>query len=136
MKAAIRTLAAIVLGLVVAFALLAAVEYFGSVAHPVPADFDSSSMEQMCEHVARFPQWVLAVSVVFWAMTAFVSTWLARWIGNRYASTVVGLVLMALLVLNISMLPYPAWFKVATLVAIPVAIVAGSWLAIGRKAPV
>ena len=136
MKAAIRTVAAIFLGMLTAIVLIVAVELIQSFVYPPPPGFDSSSPEQMSEYVTRIPQWFLAVGVVFWALTACVSTWLARITGNRYASTVVGLLLLAMLVFNIALLPYPVWFKVANLVAIPLAIVAGSRLAIGRKAPV
>jgi hypothetical protein len=37
---------------------------------------------------------------------------------------VVGLLLLAAVILNISMLPYPLWFKIANLVLIPVAMAA------------
>jgi hypothetical protein len=132
MKLVLRTLAAIVAGMLVAFALIVVVEIFGSVVHPTPPGF-KGTMEEMCEHVARFPQWVLAVSVFLWGGTAFVSTWLAQKIGNRGSAAFVGLLLVAGLVLNISMLPYPIWFKIATLLVIPAAIVLGGRLLVRRK---
>jgi hypothetical protein len=136
MKAAIRTVAAIVLGMLTAIVLIVALELIEPIVYPPPPGFDSNSPEQMRDYVALTPQWFLVVGVILWALTACVSTWLARKIGNRYASIVVGLLLMAMLVLNIALAPYPAWFKVAVLVAIPLAIVAGGRLAIGRKSPV
>ncbi len=71
-------------------------------------------------------QWVLGVVVPMWAFVAFLGTWTARKIGGLYAALTVGLLLFASLVLNISMLPYPIWFKVANLLVIPIAIFAGS----------
>jgi hypothetical protein len=130
---ALRTLAAIVVGMVVAFVLVIAVEMFGNVFHPLPKDF-GGTMEEMCLHVERFPQWVLAVVVALWSGTAFVSTRMAKKIGNVYSFAVVGLLLVAGLALNISKLPYPLWFKIATLVAIPAAILAAGRLARRRKA--
>ena len=54
MATVFRSIGAIVAGMLVAFVLVIAVELFSSVVHPLPADFDGS-MEQMCEHVARYP---------------------------------------------------------------------------------
>jgi hypothetical protein len=63
-----------------------------------------------------------------WAATALVGTWIAQRVGNLYAAGIVGLVLLSALVFNISMLPYPIWFKVVNLLVIPTAIVGGSRL--------
>lgn len=132
MKAVLRSLAAVFLGLFVAFLLLVAVEFFSAVVHPLPKDFGGTT-EEMCRHVQKYPQWVLAVVVPAWAVTAFVSTWIARRVGNLYSYIIVGLLLLAALVLNISMLPYPIWFKVANLLVIPAAITAGNL--VGRTPP-
>jgi hypothetical protein len=125
MKTALRNLAAVCLGLVVAFLLVVGVELFSSIVHPLPPGF-GGTQDEMCQHVANYPQWVLAVVVPLWAFTAFLGTWTARKIGGLYAALAVGLLLFAGLVLNISMLPYPIWFKIANLLAIPIAIFAGS----------
>jgi Na+-transporting methylmalonyl-CoA/oxaloacetate decarboxylase gamma subunit len=127
MKAVLRTLAAVLAGLLVLFLLVVAVELFSAVVHPFPKDFGGTT-EEMCRHVERYPHWVLAVVVPAWAAAALVSTWTARKIGNLYSSAIVGLLLVAALVFNISMLPYPAWFKIACLLAIPAAAFAGSRL--------
>lgn len=132
MKAFLRTLAAVIAGLLVLFVLVVAVELFSAVIHPLPEDF-AGTTEEMCQHVERYPQWVLAVVVPAWAVAAFVSTWTARRIGNVYSSAIVGLLLLAALVFNISMLPYPTWFKIANLLVIPTAIFAGSRLSMRYK---
>jgi hypothetical protein len=124
MKALSRTLAAILAGLFVLFILVVAVELFSAVVHPLPEDFGGTT-EEMCQHVERYPQWVLAVVVPAWAGAAFASTWTARRIGNLFSSAIVGLLLLAALVFNIAMLPYPTWFKIANLLVIPTAIFAG-----------
>jgi hypothetical protein len=134
MKTVFRTLAAIVAGMLSAFVFVVLVELFSSIVHPVPPDF-KGTMEEMCEHVARYPQWVLAVAVAAWGAAAFVSTWTAYKIGNRGSAMVVGLLLLAALVFNISKLPYPIWFKIAVLVVIPTAIILGGRLSIRRKLP-
>ncbi len=129
MKASLLIPAAVVSGLFVAFVLVVAMELFSAVVHPVPEDF-GGTMEEMCLHVQRYPHWVLAVAVLAWSATALVSTWIAQRIGNSYSSVIVGVVLLAALVFNISQLPYPLWFKIVNLLVVPAAIVAGSRLSI------
>jgi hypothetical protein len=133
MKTILRGLVATLIGFFVAFVLIVGVEVFGNVVHPLPSDF-GGTMEEMCRHVERFPSWVLAVVVPMWAVAALVSTWFARRIGNIYSAGIVGLLLLSALVFNLSKLPYPSWFKVANLLAIPAAIATGSRFAQPRKA--
>lgn len=124
MKTLFRTLAAIFVGLLVLFILVVAVELFSAVVHPFPDNF-GGTQEEICKHVERYPQWVLAAVVPMWALAAFASVWTARTIGNLVSAAIVGLLLLAALVCNLAMLPYPLWFKVANLVAMPIAVLAG-----------
>ena len=121
---AFRLFAAIFVGVLVAVVLLIAVELFSAVVHPFPEGFGGTE-EEMCRHVERYPPWVLAVVVPAWAGAAFLSTWVARRLGNIYTAVGVGLLLLGSLVLNIAMLPYPLWFKIASSLAIPIAMIAG-----------
>jgi hypothetical protein len=119
--------------MLVAFALVVAVELFSAVVHPLPPDFNGTT-EEMCQHVERYPNWVLAVVVPAWAGTAFASTWIAGRLGNRGCTVFVGLLLLTGVIFNVSMLPYPIWFKIACLTVIPIAIVAGLYLSSRRNA--
>ena len=114
MKSAIRIVLAIVAGLALAFVLVIAVELWSAVVHPIPPDF-TGTMEEMCEHVARYPDWVLAVAVLAWSATTFLSTWVAARIGNRWSGLVVAVLLTMAIVYNVTMLPYKMWFKVVML---------------------
>lgn len=116
-----RYVGSIVAAILVALILLVAVELFSAVVHPLPPDFGGTK-EEMCAHVERYPNWVLAAVVPAWAGTAFASTWTAGRLGNLGSALVVGALLMAASIFNISMLPYPMWFKVAVLITIPSAI--------------
>ena len=131
MARALRGIAAIIVGMIVAFIFVVAVEWFSAVVHPVSPDF-GGTMEEMCLHVARYPRWVLALVVPAWAGTAFASTWISGRIGNRLCGLFIGLLLLAALILNLSMLPYPIWFKILNLLAIPAAILLGDRLSIHR----
>jgi H+/Cl- antiporter ClcA len=118
--------------LFVSFILVIAVELFSAMVHPLPEDF-GGTREEMCRHEERYPHWVLAVVVPAWAAAVLASTWTARRIGNFYSSAIVGLLLLAALMFNISKLPYPMWFKVVNLLVIPIAIVLGGRLSIRRS---
>ncbi len=121
MIAVLRAVGAIAAAIVVALVLVVAVELFSAVVHPLPPDFRGTS-EEMCAHIERYPEWVLALVVPMWAGTAVASTWIAARLGNLACSLVVGLLFLAALISNISMLPYPLWFKIACLIAIATAI--------------
>jgi hypothetical protein len=113
--------------MIVAIVLIAAVELFGDVVHPFPEGVERTT-EETCRHVEAYPPWVLALVVPAWAVAAFVGAWTAKRLGNLWSFAIVSLLLLAGLVLNISTLPYPMWFKIANLLVIPAAIVAAGRL--------
>lgn len=125
MKTVLRAIVGILVGVLVAFILVVAVELFSSVVHPLPEGF-GGTMEEMCRHVENYPDWVLSVAILMWGATAFLGTWTARKIGSVFAGAFVGLVLLVALLFNISMLPYPTWFEIVIVITILVATVLGS----------
>jgi len=121
MKTVVRTLLAVVAGMVLAFVLVVAVEFFSAVVHPFPAGFDGN----IPEHVRRYPGWILGVVVLMWGATAAAATWVAARIGGRLAGALVTLLLASALAFNLSMLPYVMWFKIAMPAAFFVACLLG-----------
>ena len=119
-KYVLRTVAAFALGLAVAFAQIIGVELLSNTLYPLPSGAEGD-YEQVCVHVANYPTWLLGVVVVAWGAIALIGTWIALRIGNAHASILLGLLLAAAAILNVTMLPYPIWFKVAILIAVPVA---------------
>jgi hypothetical protein len=119
----LRLVGAVVAAIATALVLLIAVELFSAVVHPFPADFKHTP-DEMSAHVGRYPQWVLAVVVPMWAATAFISTWVAGRLGGRRAAIFIAVLLLAAVMCNLSMLPYPLWFKIVQPIAIVLAIVA------------
>jgi predicted MFS family arabinose efflux permease len=120
-----RFLAGLTVGLLIAFVLVIAVELASAVVHPFPPDF-KGTQEEMCAHVARYPQWFLALAVPAWGLTAFAGTWTANRVGNRPAALFVGLLLTAVVLCNVSMLPYPIWFKIASPIVVIAAVFAAT----------
>ena len=121
MKSAVRTLLGVVAGMALAFTLVVAVEFFSSVVHPFPADFDGN----IPAHVRRYPGWVLAVAGLMWGGAAAAATWVASRIAGRLAGALVTLLLASALAFNMSMLPYVMWFKIAMPAAFFVACLLG-----------
>ena len=107
--------------MMLALALVVAVEVWSAVVHPLPPDFDQS-MDAMCRHVSRYPAWVLAAVVPLWSGIAYVSCGMARRLGSVLVGWLVGILLVAAVVWNVSMLPYPIWFKGIMGVVMPVTV--------------
>ena len=126
MKTVVWPILGFLAGIALAFALVIAVEAFGAVAHPVPEGF-TNTWEEMCQHVARIPNWFLGVAVLAWSASAFVSTWVATRIGGRWAGIAVIVLLAVAIVFNVTKLPYAMWFKIVMLSCFPVACFLGLW---------
>jgi hypothetical protein len=133
MATVLRTIGSIVAAMLVAFVLVVAVELFSAVVHPLPPDF-GGTQEEVCQHVERYPSWVLAVVIPAWSATALTGTWIAGRLGNRGSALFLALAILATLILNLSMLPYPIWFKFGCLIAIPGASALGVYWSRRRNA--
>ena len=133
----LRSVGAVIASLVVAFVLVVAVEFLSAVYHPFPPGVDPSDLEVCRAHVAKYPQWLLALCGMGWGVTMFVSVWLATRLGAKRHPAhglTVGLLLTAAAAFNIWMLPYYTWFKVIIAVIFPLAIFLG--IRLGRGTPV
>lgn len=131
---ALRSIGAVIAGLVVAFVLVAAIEVFSNVFHPFPPGVDPADMEACKAHVAKLPTWVLAVGALGWGATVFSSSLLATRLGTgRHPAhgIVVGSLLCLAAAANIVMLPYAVWFEVGCPVLLPLCYIAGAWLGTG-----
>ena len=135
----VRSVGAVVLGLAVALMLIVGVEFFSSIVHPFPPGVDPTNMEVCRQHVAKYPAWVLAVAALAWVVTTFVSSWLTTRLGTGRHGThgfVVGLILLALAIMNMSLLPYPVWFWAANLIGFPLGFYWGAKLGAPASSPV
>ncbi len=131
-KTLFRIVAAFVLGLIVSFALIFGVEIASNILHPFPSDFTGTA-EENCMHVARYPNWILVGVVAAWGLTAAVGTWIAGRVGNIYSSAALAILLIAGVVMNISMLPYPVWFKFVISISVPIMALVGAKVASQRS---
>ncbi len=113
MPISIRTVLGFIAGTILAFVLVIAVEAWSSVVHPLPKDF-VHTFENMCAHVANYPTWILALAGLMWGGIAFLAVFVAMKSGTWVSGWLVGVLLLALGLMNIGMLPYPIWFKILT----------------------
>ncbi len=134
----LRSAGAMVLGIVVAMVLIVAVEAVSAVLHPFPPGVYPSDMEACREHVANYPQWLLAAFAPAWWFMVFASTWVATRLGaarHPAHGIALGLLLLAAVAFNMYMLPYPLWFEAGNWIMFPLATLAAVWLARGKKPP-
>jgi hypothetical protein len=134
----LRGVGSVIAGLVAAFILIVAAEVFSAIFHPFPPGADTSDLEVMKAHVARFPTWILAGGAAFWAAAAFSGSWLATRLGTaRHAAhgLIVGGILLALAGINMAMLPYPIWFPIVILITFPLGTLLGIRVAKRPRAP-
>lgn len=133
----LRSTGAIVLSLAVAIAMVVGVEVLSSVLHPWPEDF-AGTREEVARQVESYPAWILALlGGVGWGGTMLVSTYLATRLGSRRHPAHgygVATFAIAMVIFNLSMLPYPVWFWVFMLVMMPAAAFLGIHL--GKARPV
>ncbi|WLD11718.1 hypothetical protein [Planctellipticum variicoloris] len=134
-RSILRSLAAVVAGIVAALVGVTAVEVLSAMLHPAPPGVDFATDFEACKaHVARYPAGVLALCGAAWGLVAFASAWVATRLGtSRHLAhgLFVGAVLLAAAIFNMAMLPYPAWFWL-NLIVLPAAFVYGAMLGRGK----
>jgi hypothetical protein len=133
-----RTIAGIFVGIVIAVALVFAIEAIIGLIVPAPPDFDMRDPEAVRARVASLPRWVILLVLVGW----LVGTGLGSWAAVRISRMPVlwpGLVVTAVIFLgtlyNVMTIPHPIWFVAISLIAIPVAGWLGSRSGAAAVAP-
>ncbi len=126
-----RAIGGILVGVVIAVALVFAIESVIGLIVPAPADFNMRDPEQVRARVASMPMWAILLVLVGWV----VGTGLGSFAAVRIARTtrlwpglVVGAIVFLSTLYNIMTIPHPIWFVGISLIAIPVA----SWLGAKR----
>jgi MFS family permease len=133
----VRSTLAVLLGLLVALATMLLLEYLGMSLFPLPpgVDLDSEAdLAQLVESAGIGKQlWVLTG----WMLAAVAGGWVASRISHRHGTAsalCVGALIVAGVLLNVALLPHPAWMTVlGVLLPLPAAW-AGARLA-RRPAP-
>lgn len=140
----VRSVGAVIFGLIAAIFFIVGVESMSSILHPFPPGVDPANYDACKAHVARYPAEVLLLVVLGWGLGTLASSWLATRLGpGRHLAygIVVGSILLVATVANMLMLPYPIWFWVLNLLVLPVCFYLGAKLgqarsSTGRKAEI
>lgn len=115
----VRSIIAVLLGIVVAVVVMVALQRMGMLVYPPPADVDWNNPEAVRKFLEDAPVGALLFVLLAYAAGSLSGGFLAAWVARRAPAThalIVGGVLMAMGVLNLLMLPgHPAWFWAASL---------------------
>jgi hypothetical protein len=137
MGAVLRSAVALILGVVLGFILIAAIEIAGQVIYPFPTDTDPTDMEAVKTAFASAPPLVLVPVFLGWAVGTFAGAALAALLAGR-APVAHGLIIGVLFLLagiaNMLMLPHPLWFWVVGLaVFLPAGYLGGKCASRGKS---
>jgi MFS family permease len=131
-KAAGRSILAVLAGVIVGGVLIAAVEAVSSVVYPLPPGVDHHDYESLRQHVEQLPLGAFLFVLAAWAIGTFAGAWVAASLATR-ARFVHGLVVGAFFllagVLNMLMIPHPAWMWAGALLVFVVCSYLGARLA-------
>lgn len=117
----IRSLLGVLAGLVLAMAVIFAVQSVGHAFFPPPPGLDPRDREAFEAAVAAMPVMALIVVLIAYAIGTFAGAWLAATIvGSPFIAFLVGGVLTLAGMSNVLAVPHPTWFIVcAVLVFLP-----------------
>ncbi len=123
-----RKVVAIVVGVVVSFVLIGAIDNLGHRVYPLtgmPAVADRAAMR---EYIAAMAPGAKAFAVAAWLVAGFFGPFLAARLARGpgvVAPVVVACVVLAAVVANLVMLPHPPWMNVVGVAGVPLL----AWLA-------
>ncbi len=127
MSPTVRGIVAIILGLLLAFAITFAVEVINARIYPLSPAADLAPMKaSMKVAIAAMPVAALAVKLVGWFVSALAGAWAAARFARPagWPPLTVGVLLLAAAVGYMLVFPHPAWFWVIGVAVYPVA----TWL--------
>jgi hypothetical protein len=133
-----RVILGIIAGVVIAVALVFALELIVNVIAPPPADVDMSDPVHVRERVSGLPMVAFALVLLGWVVGAGLGSWAAVRIGQRpvaWPGLLVGAVIFIGTLYNIMTIPHPIWFVGIALLAIPIASWVGASRARARAGP-
>lgn len=114
----LRIAASVVMGTLAAFAVIALIELAGHFAFPLPEDVNLRDPEALAQAMPSIPLPAKLIVVFAWFAGALAGGLVARRLDGRWWTPwpVAGLVVLAGL-LNILMVPHPAWMLFAAVAA-------------------
>ena len=118
-----RTIAGVVVGVVVAWLTIMLAEFASAPLHPMPAGLDMRDPESVAAFVATLPASALLLVLSGWVLGGLVGGYVAASISRKpRPALTVGVVIVVGVIANAVMIPHPMWMTIAgVLLPIPAA---------------
>jgi hypothetical protein len=124
----LRSILAVLAGILVMGITVAAVQWLGHSIFPPPAGVDPTDHDAMVALIASMPVMALAFVLVAYAFGTFLGAYTAATISvahKRGVAIIVGVLMLALVVLNFAVIAHPMWMVVVgVLIPLPFALLA------------
>jgi hypothetical protein len=122
----LRRIGAVLLGLVIAVAIVQIAELGVHAMHPPPPGTDMHDMKQVKAYVASLPVTPMLLVLGGWLVGTLLGTWIAAKVGRiAVPAYIVGAVLLCGGIVNAFIIPQPVWFSIASFVVYIAATFAG-----------
>jgi hypothetical protein len=122
----LRRIGAVILGLAVAWLIVAAAEAGVHHLYPPSAGTDMHDFAAVKSYVANLPLAAFVLVLVGWLFGAFAGVFIATTVGRGALSGyILGVLLLAAGIVNAVMIPQPVWFSAFSLLIYIVATVVG-----------
>ncbi|MCB9308248.1 MAG: hypothetical protein H6565_16755 [Lewinellaceae bacterium] len=113
MNPKVRTVLAVVAGIVVGGIVISAVEMFSP--HHPPADLDFNDKDKVAEWIRSLPSSAFTIALLACFLGAVAAGWVANTIANAHRPALVaGFGLFAAGVFNLIAIPHPVWFAIVS----------------------
>ena len=118
-----RTIAGVVVGVVVAWLTIMLAEFASAPLHPMPAGLDMRNPESVAAFVATLPASALLLVLSGWVLGGLVGGYVAASISRKpRPALTVGIVIVLGVIANAVMIPHPMWMTIAgVLLPVPAA---------------
>lgn len=132
---AVRSLLAVVAGLVVAMIVIAGVEAVGHAVFPPPTGLDPTRAADQAQFMELLPLEAKLAVVLAWFLGSLAGTSVAIAIARRVLPAwIVAVAIAALGLWTTQMFPHPDWMLASAVVLPLAAVLVAKWLMIGRLA--
>ena len=118
----VRSVGAVIAGLLAAMIFIIAVEGVWAVVYPFPPGVDPHDIDVCKAHIVKLPADAYVIAVAGWGLAVLAGSWVATRLGpggHPAHGHVVGSILLLAAIANMLMLPYPIGFWVGNLVVFP-----------------
>lgn len=114
-----RTILGILAGMVTAWLLIMVGQFAGGMLYPPPPGMDLTQPDQLAAFIAQAPPAAMVLVVASWVLGAFAGGWVAAKVARAhplFAALMIGVLVLAGVIANNTMIPHPLWMTVLGIV--------------------